>query len=222
MDWSPTEIGSAILFIVVLIILLSEFHPQAGLEILKNIPHTHMLCLQYYKNMFLANPYNQEETLLNFALYLVSRQQDVTEGLELLKSKSSVQPFSQNFLHKAYIGLFEYNLWQLQQSKNVGNLNRFCEEDISDEEEHSEYGEQWVNRKVDFSVKHSVNLFEEVFSVPGVWDIFVPAYVDLLKHCKGMTQARVFLENYRDRNMFNPNAHRLVIYNTLSCFRNVC
>lgn len=85
---------------------------QAGLEILKSLPHCHMLVQKFYKDMFLACADHQPEILLNFALYLVLRQRDVVEGLELLKSKSSKQKFNQSLMHKAYIGLFEYLLHQ--------------------------------------------------------------------------------------------------------------
>jgi hypothetical protein len=88
------------------------FYLQAGLEILKSIPHNHMLVLKFYKNMFLACADHQVEILLNFALYLVLRQHNVVEALELLKSKSNKVQFNQSLMHKAYIGLFEYLLHQ--------------------------------------------------------------------------------------------------------------
>lgn len=169
-----------------------------------------MVCLQYYKNMFVACHDNRQEILLNFALYLVLRQQDVTEALELLKSKASIHPFRHDVMHKAYIGLFEYLLWRLKQSKNFEDVvGHFEEEDVSDEEQQGgEFGTKRSGKRVGFSAKKAMNLFEEVFAVSGVWDVFVPAYTNLLMRHEGVTQTRKFLKKYRDKNMLNPNTHR--------------
>lgn len=157
--------------------------------------------------MFLACADHQQEILLNFALYLVLRKRDVIEGLELLKSKSSKQQFNQSLMHKAYIALFEYLLHQPKKTESSAMLGL----DFSDsEEEHDDIFQQTLATKtnLDFSLKRSTVLFEEVFSSPGVWDCFVPAYVELLKSSEGVSGVRKFLEGYREKNVLNPNAHR--------------
>ena len=96
------------------------FHLQAGLEILKSIPHNHTLIVNFYKSMFLACSDHQAEILLNFALYLVLRQRDVVEGLELLKSKANKPQFQSSILHKAYMALFEALLHQPKKTESTG------------------------------------------------------------------------------------------------------
>ena len=61
---------------------------------------------------------------------------------------------------------------------------------------------------LDFSLRRSFVLFEEVFSKPGVWDQFVPVYVELLQRNGGESTVRKFLEEYRKMNPLNPNSHR--------------
>ena len=60
---------------------------------------------------------------------------------------------------------------------------------------------------LDFSLKRSLVLFEEVFRKPGVWDQFIPVYVQLLE-TNGMDLVKEFLKEYRDKNPLNPNSHR--------------
>ena len=64
---------------------------------------------------------------------------------------------------------------------------------------------------LDFSLRRSFVLFEEVFSKPGVWDQFVPVYVELLQRNGGESTVRKFLEEYREMNPLNPNSHRWCI-----------
>ncbi len=78
-----------------------------------------MLVLKFYKNMFLACRDHQREIVLNFALYLVLRQRDVLEGLELLKSTSNKLEFEQSLMHKAYIALFESLLHQPKKTEST-------------------------------------------------------------------------------------------------------
>ena len=63
---------------------------------------------------------------------------------------------------------------------------------------------------LDFSLKRSLVLFEEVFRKPGVWDQFVPVYVSLLER-SGKDLVKSFLTEYRDKNPLNPNSHRYSI-----------
>ena len=61
---------------------------------------------------------------------------------------------------------------------------------------------------LNFSLKRSLVLFEEVFLKPGVWDQFVPVYAELLQRNGDEKTVRKFLEDYRDKNPLNPNTHR--------------
>ena len=54
----------------------------------------------------------QKELLLNFAMYLVKQNADITEAQELLTSELSHKSFSSCPLLRAYSGLFAYLLWK--------------------------------------------------------------------------------------------------------------
>ena len=84
-------------------------------------------------------------------------------------------------------------------------------EDIYDSEEEDDniFSQTFVAKNsLNFSLKRSLVLFEEVFSKPGIWDQFVPLYVELLRQNGDENKGREFLEEYRDRNPSNPNTHR--------------
>ncbi|XP_028405068.1 TATA box-binding protein-associated factor RNA polymerase I subunit A-like [Dendronephthya gigantea] len=188
-----------------------ELFCLAGLEILKSLPHCHMLVLKFYKDMFLACADHQPEIVLNFALYLVLRQRDVVEGLELLKSKSSKQKFNQSLMHKAYIGLFEYLLHQPKKTESTQPQG--METYFSEDEQDFMFPQTLVTKtKLDFSLKRSLVLFEEVFSKPGIWDQFVPIYVELLEMNGERNAVRKFLEQYKNTNPLNPNALRYLYH----------
>ncbi|XP_046864952.1 TATA box-binding protein-associated factor RNA polymerase I subunit A-like isoform X2 [Xenia sp. Carnegie-2017] len=186
-----------------------ELFALAGLEILKTLPNNHLLVVKFYKDMFLACGDHQVEILLNFALYLVVQQHDVLEALELLKSKANKPKFRESLLHKAYIGLFEY----LVNEKNSVNSTKLQDMYDSDEEQ-----DNWLSqttqsqRNLNFSWKQSMVLFQDVFSNPGVWDQFVPTYLELLKCQEEEGLVRRFLCDYKNNNPTNPNSHRYLYH----------
>ena len=188
-----------------------ELFSLAGLEILKSIPHNHTLVVKFYKSMFLACSDYQAEILLNFALYLVLRQHDVVEGLELLKSKANIPQFQSSHMHKAYMALFEALLYQPKktESTEIQAVDIF---DSEDEDENIFSQSRPMKNILDFSLKRSLVLFEEIFSKPAVWDQFVPTYVEVLQQNEDKNTVRKFLEEYRDKNPLNPNAHRYLYH----------
>ena len=82
-----------------------------------NIPGSHSHLVQFYKSMFLICKPLREQVLLDFALYLVSHKQELTEGYQLLNEKFGKPPFSNNPLIKGYLGLFEYTMWKRNKVK---------------------------------------------------------------------------------------------------------
>lgn len=63
-------------------------------------------------------------------------------------------------------------------------------------------------RNLNFSWKQSMVLFQDVFSNPGVWDQFVPTYLELLKCQEEEGLVHRFLCDYKNNNPTNPNSHR--------------
>ena len=188
-----------------------ELFSLAGLEVLKSIPHNHTLVVKFYKSMFLACSDYQTEILLNFALYLVLRQHDVVEGLELLKSKANKPQFQSSVMHKAHMALFEALLYQPKKTEStvIQAVDIF---DSEDEDENIFSHSRPMKNILDFSLKRSLVLFEEVFSKAAVWDQFVPTYYEVLQQNKDKNTVRIFLEEYRDRNPLNPNTHRYLYH----------
>ncbi|XP_046864954.1 TATA box-binding protein-associated factor RNA polymerase I subunit A-like isoform X4 [Xenia sp. Carnegie-2017] len=144
-----------------------------------------------------------EKVIELFALH------DVLEALELLKSKANKPKFRESLLHKAYIGLFEY----LVNEKNSVNSTKLQDMYDSDEEQ-----DNWLSqttqsqRNLNFSWKQSMVLFQDVFSNPGVWDQFVPTYLELLKCQEEEGLVRRFLCDYKNNNPTNPNSHRYLYH----------
>ncbi|XP_009707732.1 PREDICTED: TATA box-binding protein-associated factor RNA polymerase I subunit A [Cariama cristata] len=99
-------------------------------------------------------------------------------------------------LIRAYRGVLDYYSWSKQ--KNV-LMERGQDgfEDLSVEQEmHSCFRKAAVNLK-------------EIIKIPGVWDLFVKCYVDLLEFYGDHDEARQVLNEYAYNSKFpaNPNAH---------------
>uniref|UniRef100_A0A8B9P2J9 TATA-box binding protein associated factor, RNA polymerase I subunit A n=1 Tax=Apteryx owenii TaxID=8824 RepID=A0A8B9P2J9_APTOW len=99
-------------------------------------------------------------------------------------------------LIQAYRGLLDYYSWSKQ--KNVLlEYDKEGFEDLSVEQEmHSSFRKAAVNLK-------------EIIQIPGVWDVFVKCYVDLLEFYGDHDEARQVLSEYAYNSKFpaNPNAH---------------
>lgn len=99
-------------------------------------------------------------------------------------------------LIEAYRGLLDYYSWSKQ--KNI--LLEHSEDGFSDlaveQEMHSYFRKAAVNLK-------------EIIKIPGVWDVFVKCYVDLLEFYGDHNEARQVLNEYAYNSKFpaNPNAH---------------
>ncbi|XP_067148994.1 TATA box-binding protein-associated factor RNA polymerase I subunit A isoform X4 [Apteryx mantelli] len=111
-------------------------------------------------------------------------------------------------LIQAYRGLLDYYSWSKQKnvlleygtkgtSKVQSTNDKEGFEDLSVEQEmHSSFRKAAVNLK-------------EIIQIPGVWDVFVKCYVDLLEFYGDHDEARQVLSEYAYNSKFpaNPNAH---------------
>ncbi|NXO01186.1 TAF1A polymerase, partial [Rhinopomastus cyanomelas] len=98
-------------------------------------------------------------------------------------------------LVQAYRGLLDYYRWSKQKNILLHSQDEF--EDLSVEQEmHSCFRKAAVGLK-------------EIIKIPGVWDLFVKCYVDLLEFYGDHNEARQVLNEYAYNSKFpaNPNAH---------------
>ncbi|NXC50681.1 TAF1A polymerase, partial [Penelope pileata] len=99
-------------------------------------------------------------------------------------------------LIQAYRGLLDYYSWSKQKNVLLEHGKDGFEDVSVEQEMHS-----WFR-------KAAVNL-KEIIKIPGVWDIFVKSYVDLLEFYGDLDEAREVLSEYAYNSKFpaNPNAH---------------
>ena len=174
---------------------------------MRNRPGSHTHMNQFIKNMFVICVPFQKELLLNFAMYLVQQNSDITEAQELLTSKLSHKSFTSSILLRAYSGLFAYISWKkcrLQLEKKAVDGD-----DIDDLGHVSEnVAVTNLRQQMDFHGKQALALFGDLVEHSGVWDIFVTRQVEMLKYYSKGGEARKILVRYKDKNPKNPNAHR--------------
>ncbi|NXJ60322.1 TAF1A polymerase, partial [Rostratula benghalensis] len=100
-------------------------------------------------------------------------------------------------LIQAYRGLLDYYRWSKQKNILLEHVGQDGLEDLSVEQEmHSCFRKAAMNLK-------------EIIKIPGVWDLFVKCYVDLLEFYGDHSEARQVLNDYayNSKSPANPNAH---------------
>ena len=173
---------------------------------------------QFIKNMFvICGPY-RTELLLDYAMYLVQYNSDITEANELLTTKLSDKSLQSSVLLKGYAGLFAYLSWK--KSKKQLDKKQL------DNEEATVYGQDAQNsaasnlkRQMDFHAKQALAMFNNSVEHKGNWDIFVTKQVEILEYYNRSEEARKILEQYMEKNPENPNAYRY-LYNFLTSVNN--
>jgi len=171
------------------------------MEILLGYRKHHTRIVQFFKYVFMLCFKNQDEILIDFAMYLVQYNRNITEANELINSKSSKKSFGKNKLLQGYTGIFEYTLWKLNQSKQNHSIH------TADDE----FEETKVESKLKNNMYHAnkaLQLFDGLVECEGVWDIFVLRQIEILMFMEKFDDAQKVLEKYRDRNPENPNTHR--------------
>ena len=172
-----------------------------------NQPGSYAHMNQFIKNMFVICVPFQKELLLDFAMYLVKQNADITEAQELLTSKLSHKSFSSCSLLRAYSGLFSYLSWK---KSRIQLEKRDVEGEDIEEMSHISDSASLTNlkRQMDFHGKQALLLFAGLVEHSGVWDIFVTRQIEMLKYYNKDDEARKVLLRYKEKNPENPNAHR--------------
>ena len=191
---------------------------QTGCEVMSNNTRSYSHLSQFIKNMFvICGPY-RTELLLDYAMYLMQHNSDITEANELLTTKLSDKSLQSSVLLKAYAGLFAYLSWK----KSKIQLDK----KQLDNEEASVYGQDAQNsaasnlkRQMDFHAKQALAMFNNSVEHKGNWDIFVTKQVEILEYYNRSEEARIILEQYMEKNPENPNAYRY-LYNFLGSVNN--
>ncbi|XP_029195702.2 uncharacterized protein LOC114961236 isoform X2 [Acropora millepora] len=193
-----------------------EMFWRTGCEVMSNNTRSYSHLSQFIKNMFvICGPY-RTELLLDYAMYLVQYNSDITEANELLTTKLSDKSLQSSVLLKAYAGLFAYLSWK--KSKKQLDKKQL------DNEEATVYGQDAQNsaasnlkRQMDFHAKQALALFDNSVEHKGNWDIFVTKQVEILDYYNRSEEARKILEQYMEKNPENPNAYRAIAPMQRSC-----
>ncbi|XP_074607049.1 TATA box-binding protein-associated factor RNA polymerase I subunit A-like [Acropora palmata] len=188
-----------------------EMFWRTGCEVMSNNTRSYSHLSQFIKNMFvICGPY-RTELLLDYAMYLVQHNSDITEANELLTTKLSDKSLQSSVLLKAYAGLFAYLSWK--KSKKQLDKKQL------DNEEATVYGQDAQNsaasnlkRQMDFHAKQALAMFNNSVEHKGNWDIFVTKQVEILEYYNRSEEARKILEQYMKKNPENPNAYRYLYY----------
>lgn len=180
---------------------------QIGCEVMSNNPRSYSHLSQFIKNMFVICGPFRIELLLDYAMYLVQHNSDITEANELLTTKLSDKSLQSSVLLRAYTGLFAYLSWK----KSKIQLDK----KQLDNEEAVGYGQDAQNstvsnlkRQMDFHAKQALAMFNNSVEHKGNWDIFVTKQVEILEYYNRSDDARKILEQYMEKNPENPNAYR--------------
>uniref|UniRef100_A0A8C5K109 TATA-box binding protein associated factor, RNA polymerase I, A n=1 Tax=Jaculus jaculus TaxID=51337 RepID=A0A8C5K109_JACJA len=183
------KLGSEILF----------YHPKSNMETfntfadrMKNIGVLNYLKISLQHALYLLH-----HGMLEEANRTLSQAETWRYG-----EKSSSQEILINLV-QAYKGLLEYYAW----SKKKMELSKIDEDDYAfTTKSRNMLSQSW---------KTSVN-FCALIKTPGVWDLFVKSYVEMLEFYGDQDGAREVLTNYAYDEKFpsNPNAH-IYLYNFL-------
>ena len=162
---------------------------------------------QFVKSMFILCVPFREELLLDYAMYLIKHNSDITEACEMLAGKMHQPPFVTNHLLRAYLGLLEFLLWKkdkLRMEKRISEDQSLSYWDVM--AGNSQHGN--LKRQMDFHAKKALGLFHDLVENIGVWDIFIVKQVEILKYYNRTDEGRKIFERYKEKNQENPNAHR--------------
>lgn len=157
----------------------------------------HARIVQFFKYVFMLCYKNQDEILIDFAMYLVQFHRNITEAYELLNGKSTRKSLENNKLLQGYLGIFEYTLWKLDESRT-----KHLSDSLDDEFEEHKLTDNMYN------ANKALQYFESAVESEGVWDIFVLRQIELLMYMGNFDKAQKVLEKYRENNPNNPNSHR--------------
>nr|XP_009685031.1 PREDICTED: TATA box-binding protein-associated factor RNA polymerase I subunit A isoform X1 [Struthio camelus australis] len=181
----------------------SEMIWRIGTEILCHYSHSSMKEFNsFIEQMKTLGVKRYLKVCLEHAFHLLcnGRTDEAYQNLSLAESwRFGEQTTAQDKelkLIQAYRGLLDYYSWSKR--KNVLlEYDKDGFEDLSVEQEmHSSFRKAVVNLK-------------EIIQIPGVWDLFVKCYVDLLEFYGDHDEARQVLSDYAYNSKFpaNPNAH---------------
>jgi len=100
---------------------------------------------------------------------------------------------------EGYLGLIDYVLWK-STVLHCTNSNDFSQSGAADDfsSQHAKLGSS--------ACQH----FSEVISKPGVWDIFIQKYIEILVFYGKSDDAKCALETYSVTHQDNPNAHKML------------
>ena len=175
------------------------------MEILKKCPSGLMgTKRKFHKLMSSLCPQYSNQMVNDMAFQILSNGNDAREAYQFLISNINNKRVKYDVLFRAYIGMFEFVLWKI-------NLDKV---DNNDVDNHGKKTERALSENMSFDAKRALENMRIVLYEPGIWDCFVLKILEILEYYDNKEEAVSMLEQYREKNMNNPNAHRyyLIFY----------
>ncbi|KAM7119851.1 TATA box-binding protein-associated factor RNA polymerase I subunit A [Ciconia maguari] len=181
----------------------SEIIWRIGTEILCHHPHSSMKEFNFFtEQMKTLGVKRYLKVCLEHAFHLLCNglTDEAYQNLSLAESwrfgeQTAIQDKEMKLI-QAYRGLLDYYSWSKQKNILLEHGQDGFEDFSVEQEMHSCFRKAAVNLK-------------EIIKIPGVWDIFVKCYVDLLEFYGDHNEALQVLNEYAYNSKFpaNPNAH---------------
>ncbi|KAL5008787.1 hypothetical protein ScPMuIL_014368 [Solemya velum] len=186
---------------------------KAGLQLLYADPDKNENIISNLAGqMRLLSELNAKEVVLEYVFFLLLRGHiDDTKYLfqsipkhRGQKKRSTDRTHYIDTLFQGYQGLVWYVEWRRARDtmEHMEKIMKDTDFNLS----------QWTSMNHDQVINsHAIkasNFFSSTFDQMGVWDIFITKHIELLEFLDRLDEARHTLEQYRDRNSENPNAHK--------------
>ncbi|XP_078001122.1 TATA box-binding protein-associated factor RNA polymerase I subunit A-like [Glandiceps talaboti] len=182
---------------------------KCGIQIMYNHPKTGPGIVRVF-NVYLQKLmiHDHSQKTVEHAFYLLSKgeleeaystlnQAKILSNRNIHSSKKEMEEIWHTMVF-LYRGLINYVMWL--ESKTTINTDVQTDLDMQS-------GYDKSNEMVRYG-NDAAECFEVVMNTPGVWDIFITKYVEILEYQERYDEAQAVLHKYRDSNSNNPNAHK--------------
>ncbi|KAK2166091.1 hypothetical protein LSH36_42g07012 [Paralvinella palmiformis] len=154
------------------------------------------------------------QVTLEYVLFLLSVDLDTPdiEGASTVFQTFKKPPLTKKheseqmiLMFEAYKGFVWYALWQ-QSKRKVEQLKVQLDTNFIEEVELSH-----EENKMKILCERALLSLQMIHDQPGIWDIFITKYVDLLEWSGECDEIEPTLETYQNNNPHYPNAHRYLL-----------
>ncbi|XP_041350613.1 TATA box-binding protein-associated factor RNA polymerase I subunit A-like isoform X2 [Gigantopelta aegis] len=185
---------------------------RAGMEILYANPSGNMSLIGQLTNQLkVLSDINGKEVVLEYFMYLLT-QGHLDDAKKAIQSANTIKRHGQksneksnyiNTLLRAYQGLVWYVEWLMSKQRHEFQTTQDRDNPgLVGVMSHINYEE-----KMKLQATKAVTCFQSVINGPGVWDIFITKYIELLEYMQDEEKAHNVLLSYCEKNEDNPNAY---------------